>query len=492
VDFRRAYRLIVAVLLLFAFALAFQGSRGLYSPDEGRYTGVALEMLHTGDWLHPRLHHELAHYTKPPLVYWTIAASLAAFGANEWAARLPPALAFFGTALLVFGMGRRLVPQRPWLPALIYASCLMPYVAANVITTDTVLAFCVALYAYAYLRVRASQDDAARRSWLALLGLGAGLAFLDKGPPALLPLLALFAHSATTPGERPLRDYASVPALLIFAAVGLGWYAVIGLEKPELLRYFLVEEIWHRVTSAEMHRNAQWYGGLVVYLPTLILGLLPWTVFAARPAWRALRAPARALERLRDSPDARLLAWWIVLPLGVFFIARSRLPLYVLPLFVPLSLALARRLAGVPLRAWHALGLAVWLLALIALRAVASVALRDDDDRQLAHAIGGFGLSQIDEIAFVDTAPRYGLMLYLGSSVERLSLDSDAVTDPQTQNITAELTESEGCRLLLLPHARAAELEREIAADGDTAVVVGYLSGYTGYIVEDGHCRRTR
>jgi hypothetical protein len=81
-----------ALALLLVFALAFLGSRGLYSPDEGRYTGVALEMLRLGDWLHPHLHPEQPHYTKPPLTYWAIASSVGVLGENEWAARLPIAL----------------------------------------------------------------------------------------------------------------------------------------------------------------------------------------------------------------------------------------------------------------------------------------------------------------------------------------------------------------------------------------------------------------
>ncbi|HET7925866.1 MAG TPA: glycosyltransferase, partial [Rhodanobacteraceae bacterium] len=58
------------VLLVLAYAIAFQGMRGLYSPDEGRYTNVALNMLDSGDWLKPMLHPEVEHWSKPPLTYW--------------------------------------------------------------------------------------------------------------------------------------------------------------------------------------------------------------------------------------------------------------------------------------------------------------------------------------------------------------------------------------------------------------------------------------
>ena len=87
------------VLAVLVYAIAFQGTRGLYSPDEGRYTNVALNMLDSGDWLKPMLHREVEHWAKPPLTYWSVAASVAVFGRSELAARLPGALAFAGRVL---------------------------------------------------------------------------------------------------------------------------------------------------------------------------------------------------------------------------------------------------------------------------------------------------------------------------------------------------------------------------------------------------------
>ena len=99
---------LVALLVLMAFA--FQGTRGIWEPDEGRYTAAAINMLKSGDWLVPTVDGEHAHLTKPPITYWALAASMGTFGRNEWSARLPGALAFVATGLLVFGLGRRLCP----------------------------------------------------------------------------------------------------------------------------------------------------------------------------------------------------------------------------------------------------------------------------------------------------------------------------------------------------------------------------------------------
>ena len=70
---------IAAVLLLTNLKYA------LIEPDEARYAQIALEMVHTGDWLVPRLHGE-PYLDKPPLLYWLTAASFQAFGENPQSA----------------------------------------------------------------------------------------------------------------------------------------------------------------------------------------------------------------------------------------------------------------------------------------------------------------------------------------------------------------------------------------------------------------------
>jgi hypothetical protein len=83
--FNRAHPLLWVVLLAGIMAFGFQGTRGLWDPDEGRYTNVALEMMQSGDYFQPHRHHETLHVTKPPVTYWALAASMQSLGRNEWA-----------------------------------------------------------------------------------------------------------------------------------------------------------------------------------------------------------------------------------------------------------------------------------------------------------------------------------------------------------------------------------------------------------------------
>ena len=74
----RAQVLRVGIVLV-AWLLATSGARSLMAPDEGRYVGVALAMLHSGDWLVPRLD-GLPFFHKPPLFYWIGAAAMGVAG----------------------------------------------------------------------------------------------------------------------------------------------------------------------------------------------------------------------------------------------------------------------------------------------------------------------------------------------------------------------------------------------------------------------------
>ena len=51
-------------LLALVLAFPFLGSRGIWEPDEGRYTNVAINMVESGDWLNPRRNDDVGHWTK--------------------------------------------------------------------------------------------------------------------------------------------------------------------------------------------------------------------------------------------------------------------------------------------------------------------------------------------------------------------------------------------------------------------------------------------
>ena len=269
--------------------------------------------------------------------------------------------------------------------------------------------------------------------------------------------------------------WGSWSTLAAFVLVGGSWYLLVIVQDHAVLRYFLVEEVVNRVASDKMHRNAEWYGALKVYLPTLLLGTLPWLPWLLRASWRHRRD---AVARVRANAELRLIMCWLLLPLAVFMLSRSRLPLYVLPLFMPLALLAARQVAPLALHPWWRPALiGAWCLALVAMRAVPFD--KKSDDRELARAITLHLAHTPEEVGFVDDAPRFGLRFYLGSEIERLDLPGEPPA-AQAQNLDSELDEHEGCRLLLIDTDRRATLAAALTQLGTqwSDVDLGHYAGF--------------
>src|SRR2546425_5915805 len=104
---RTALRLAGCLVLAAALAFYQLGERPLFSPAEARYALIAREMLDSGDWVQPRLNH-VRYDEKPPLLYWAIAVSELLLGPSDFAARVPSAAAYVGTAALTFAIAAEL------------------------------------------------------------------------------------------------------------------------------------------------------------------------------------------------------------------------------------------------------------------------------------------------------------------------------------------------------------------------------------------------
>ncbi|WP_329742201.1 glycosyltransferase family 39 protein [Dyella sp. A6] len=412
-------------LLLAVLGFSFQGTRSLWNTDEGRYVDNALQMVDSGNYLVPAYNDLQPNYTKPPLALWAIAGSVHIFGHNTFAVRAPSALAFLLTALLLCAMGRMMIPERPWLAGLIYACSFAPFIAANVVSTDDMLTLCEALAMWGFMRACFTDDERSQRVGVHVMWLGFGLAFLAKGPPGLLPLLPAAVFVARRDGIPALRRYVPWTGLALFGLAGLSWYVVIIVRDPSLLVYFLRYEVYERIFTATQGRNPQWYGWLVVYGPVLVLGSLPW--------WPMLLAPMKSAvlpaswRRWWDQPSATLfLALWFVLPLLVFCMARSRLPVYALPLFLPLALIIGRALRArfdlASGRQWLALG--IWVALLLTIKGATGIYVHPHlDNRLMAHQLTRMtGQKAFSAVAFVEATDSgvstsehtpWGMRLYL-------------------------------------------------------------------------------
>lgn len=315
--------------LIFAVLFVFLGTRGLNEPDEGRYAELGREMAAGGSWLVPHLN-GFEHLQKPPLIYWCTAASMKVFGYNEWAARMPSALAACGILLLTMAIARRLWGEnRARIAAIVLVSTLMFFGLARVLTPDMLMSFFItaAIAALVY-----------ERCWLFFIMMGLG--FLTKGPMALVVPLGASLGSYLARDRSSLRArFPWLRGISLTLLIGLSWFIVLALLKPSLFDYFWRNELLDRFTSSKHGRSKPFW----FFAPILIGGLLPWTFLIPgiiRQAWLRIRTK-------QVSPAQGLLLGWTVLPLIILSLSGSKLLTYVLPLMPAFALAFSTRFTDV-------------------------------------------------------------------------------------------------------------------------------------------------
>ncbi len=422
------------MLGLVALAFGFQGSRGLWEPDEGYYVSTALTMLETGDLLIPRLNYE-PFIDKPPLGYWGIVAGMKLLGRNEWGARAFPAFCYMTTVLLVGLLGSCLFGERSVgiMAGIIYATTVIPFAAANVVTPDTPLALWTTAAFYAFWK-SVAPNSYRGAFWKMLMCAAFGLGFLTKGPAALIPASAMFVYLLLQ--RRTLRYFLTPWApigLVIFCALGLSWYFIVARALPDAGQYFWDNQIWGRTISEKYHRNPGMVGALKVYPAVLALGTLPWCM-----GWLPwIRRDGRGMftrswwTGLRMRPVALFLVTWFTVPLVILCLASSKLPLYALPLFPAFALATARVLlrtspargtlssVGLPVRLVIAVG--IWVVVLGGLKAAVAGHTTRKDSRALWQAIQEHLPEQRYELLLVDEKAN-GLWFYGANNVESITL----------------------------------------------------------------------
>jgi 4-amino-4-deoxy-L-arabinose transferase-like glycosyltransferase len=326
-------------LLLFGFCafLFFFGlaSFGLVGADEPRYAQVAREMLARHDWITPTLGGK-PWLEKPALYYWQAMVAHRVFGVSDWAARLPSALDATLMVIAVYLFLRRFRPGFHLDGALMTASAAGVIGFARAASTDMPLAatFTIALLAwYAWY-------ESGSKGYLTGFYVFLGLGMLAKGPVAPALAAVIIVIFAVVKGEHQvIWRTLWIPGILVFCAVGLPWYIAVQMRNPNFFRVFILQHNLARFrTDLYHHSEPFWF-----YLPVVLLGLVPWTMFvveALLESIRRWRVEGREMFRSEDDFSA-LLVIWLIVPVLFFSVSASKLPGYIVPALPAGTLLLA-------------------------------------------------------------------------------------------------------------------------------------------------------
>jgi 4-amino-4-deoxy-L-arabinose transferase-like glycosyltransferase len=457
------------IVLLSVLAFLFQGRRGLWQPDEGYYVGTAMTMLDKHSFLIPYLGGEEIFLDKPPLMYWGIISSVTILGQTEFAVRFFHGVCYVVTCLTVgllawsmFGNRRLIV-----LSSVAYGTMLAPFVAANVVTPDTLLALWTAIFALAFWKSITTENTAASL-WKVILFCALGFGFLTKGPAVLIPTAGMPLFLLL---RRQLKmflwDRGIAIGIAAFLFIGLGWYIWIGCKLSGGFAYFFDNQIWGRLVSGKYDRNSG-LAGAAIYLFMLTVGTLPWCVVCLQKPARSLfaRYVTKAFWlNLVNEPQKLFLISWLLLPLLLLCLASSKLPLYALPLMAPVAIACTKlwsdRIDVVALQAGMksvvrgvVRFILIWCVLLVSFKYALAIYPSKMDCRALWQEISKYVPAKNYEICTINQRAD-GLIFYGAEEVEHITIKQDPYPTftkplPLLEEISKDVKEGENKVMLLL------------------------------------------
>ncbi len=341
---------ILAILwLLFVGLIAFfwhLGSISLIDETEPLFAEAARQMKVTGDWITPFFNGE-TRFDKPPLIYWLIALFYHVIGVNEWAVRLPSALAAMSLISLgfytiwLFGLHTaapmvQFERRRYWLSASLGAGLMAlnpeTIVWARTGVSDMLLTGCVGCALLCWFCGYATSLPKIKLRWYVAFYILIAAAILTKGPVGIvLPSLVIGSFLFYV-GR--VREVAAEMRLLlgglIISAIALPWFGlVIGRNGNAYINSFFGYHNLERFTGVVNHHSAPWY----YYFVVVLLGFAPWSIYLPVAITKIkLQARSHWQNQERAYQLSLFALFWFLGIFCFFTIAVTKLPSYVLPL----------------------------------------------------------------------------------------------------------------------------------------------------------------
>ena len=305
------------------------GYPSFWDPDEAVYAVVTRRMMQTGDWLAP-IYNGTPFFDKPILFYWLQLLSFKIFGANEFAARLVPAVSAVGVIGVTGWTGRAFFNREVGnLAAVIVAILPATFLLSAYAILD--MTFTMFLFAGVALAASAVVHQKPQRQWWGYVLLA--LAVMTKGPLALaLSGLTLLLTLAIAPSlRRGLWSLRFMWGMALVIVISSPWFLYMWWRFGFAFidGYFLRENIL--LYASQLFETTRSPG---FYLRIAAVGFLPFTPLIIGRAVDAFRG-----DRI---PDTERLFWaWAIAITAFFSFSRFKLDHYIYPVLPALAVIAA-------------------------------------------------------------------------------------------------------------------------------------------------------
>nr|WP_252263800.1 glycosyltransferase family 39 protein [Paracidobacterium acidisoli] len=316
-----AWSVCLSCLLASACLFILLGHKPLADWDEAIYAGVSKEML-SGHFFSPtwRSQH---FFEKPPLYMWLTAIFFRLFGITEFWARASSALAGVAIVGILHGlMARARGLRAAWLATLILLTMKGFAHAARVGELDQLLTLGCCLALWGMHRLRGSNLS----GWY-LVWTGFAIAVMTKSAAAVvipITLLVLIVWERWPPAVFGKAFFAGAALFLVLAAP---WHLYMWHQYGAVFwREYLGVQVFSRSTmQLDRHVNPPWF-----YLNVLAIYAMPWLFLL----------PFAIVKGFQKKELREFLIFAFVV-LGLFTVAKTRLPQYIVPVYPALVILIA-------------------------------------------------------------------------------------------------------------------------------------------------------
>lgn len=320
---------LIAALASFMFFWRL-GDKPLENWDEGIHAEVTREMYREGH-VFSMTYREQLYTAKPPLRFWMTAAVFPVFGQTEFALRFWSAIAGIATALLItFWMFRISNSLRlSFLAgALFVTGRFVLYHAFRTGETDGLLMLFLTAAMFAYWKSIRSPR------WLYVFGGLVGLAVMTKSFAGVIPVIIMGFDTTLAKRWSHYGIKTVAAAAGIATAVAAPWHVFELIKNGRAFwdGYFGFH-VLDRATEV-LYKNDV---SVFWYAEVMFKRMFPFGVFIPL----ALLQSSRRWLMKRDALDRLLLIWFAVV-FVLFSLVKTKFDWYLLPLYVPLVMMLAR------------------------------------------------------------------------------------------------------------------------------------------------------
>ncbi len=351
------FSIAAALFLFFCYLILHRlGVHPYIDWDESIYGQVAKEMFLNKKFF-DLSYFGSAWYEKPPLAFWLISAAYALGGVNEFAARLPSALASIGMVIISLRWLYEL--RKSFLVSIIAMSLyfiMFPFLTASYfVNLDSLVGFFAVFGLYAWWKA-ATPENKNSLKWFLIWGACIGLGVMTKNIVGLFILVPILIYTLAEKQFSILKQKEFWYGVALSLLIALPWhiYESVTVGKAFWENY-LVYHVFDRFSTSLENNGAPWNYFLEIVFQRYVLAMVMFGGGLLLSAWVAVK-----------EQSVRFLLISFVTLFIIFSSSITKLPSYItmtLPLLIMLAAVGLNKLIGyIPRKSLR--GLVIIVLAL--------------------------------------------------------------------------------------------------------------------------------